>query len=758
MKKIALVFLIITLAASFAATEVVNNNLGRALTDIFPELSEGYIDLNNNEKLDRLDDMDELVPDSRVKDGIIQVQEILDFIGDNYPFFFLDDLIAVRDALDSTEGTIPELIALSYNRTIREIIRKKEELGTEGLYLSPSAKKEARERMSGLIADMVSAYKNETPEDERLFIKARDELFTMIEQGYPIVRNLPEEDMNLLVSALIQTTINERDSNEKRVKSAVKTLGKLGDPFAVPYILELMEMEEYELECIRALGEIANNEAEQTLIAVLANKESVNVREAALKALGRIGGEESLELLVSLLVDVKGNSPKEEAAIVHAVSGMAVAGNNDRRISGMLTDYLGSDDPEMRILAARGLSALSNQNNLNLLINALRNEKDEEVTIELIKSLSSTGAVQVVGVLINMLRDDTTGPKMVRVIIEELGKISEGIRAVSTIQNYLGSENEDLRTAARGAMLSLYNFNAKAVSSALSRAALTADDELYLAETASILAKLADPDTISGLMNLLKNPAGEVKKYATWALYRIGEVDNIRMINDLVGIATSETEPLDVRINAVRTLGLISEPNDDVMQTLSTTVKMRGAKYSMLRYFAIQALGRLRIKDREIAGTLSQIALRESNLLIKKEALSTVRKIGMNIDGLVGTLSSIFKRSNDLDVKVLVIEALGDMKVPETADLAAVLFEGEVDEAFKLRVAYALAACGTEKALNQLVTLAVDEDVSELATALLEDMPSRTMKPLVEKRLRTESNEDIVIILEDLKTNYESQY
>jgi HEAT repeat protein len=758
MRKTALIVSLLLFSAVFPAAEVVDNNLGRALTEIFPELSEGYIDLNNNGELDRLDDMDELVPDSRVKDGIIQVQEILDFIGENYPFFFIDDLVAVRDAMDSTEGTIPELIALSYNRTIREIIRKKEELGTEGLYLSPSARKEAGERMSGYIADMVSAYKNETAEDERRFIEARDKLFTMIEQGYPVVRDLPDEDMNVLVSSLIQTTINERENNENRVKSAVKTLGKLGDPFAVRYILDLMPEEEYKLECIRALGEIGNTEAEKTLIDVLAAESSVNVREVALKALGRIGGEESLDLLISLLVDAKGSSPREEEAILYALSGLAAAGNSDRRISGVLTDYIGSPDPEMRILAAKGLAALSNQNNINLLLTALRDEKDEDVTIELIKSASSTGAVQVVGVLINMLRDETMAPKRTEVIIEELGKISEGIRAVATIQNYLGSENAMLREAARNAMLSLYGFNAKAVSGALSRAALTADGELYLAETASILAKLADPDTVSGLMNLLKSPYGEVKKHATWALYRIGEVNNTRMIADLVGIATSEAEPLDVRINAVRTLGLVDDPGADVLQTLSTTVKMRGAKYSMLRYFAIQALGRVRRKDAEIVGTLAQISLREGNFLIKNEALRTIRKIGMNIEGLTGTLNSLVRRSGDNEVTALVIEAFGDMKIPETADLAAALLEGAVSPPVKQRLVYALASCGTEKAMNELINLAVDEDVAEFAVALLEDMPSRLMKPLVDKRLRTESDGEIIAVLEDLKANYASQY
>ena len=70
-----------------AAISVVDTDLGGEFERIFPELSEGYIDLNSNEKLDRLEDMDELVPESLIQDDILQVQEILDFIIEQYRFF-----------------------------------------------------------------------------------------------------------------------------------------------------------------------------------------------------------------------------------------------------------------------------------------------------------------------------------------------------------------------------------------------------------------------------------------------------------------------------------------------------------------------------------------------------------------------------------------------------------------------------------------------------------------------------------------------
>ncbi len=758
MKKLASALAILMFFGSFSFAEVVDNALARRFQEIFPELSQGYIDLNNNGKLDRLEDMDELVPDSRVKDEIIQVQEVLDFIRENYPFFMMDDLFAVRDALENAKGTIPELIGLSYKRTIDEVIRKKEELGIEGIYLSPSAKEKAYDRMAGLIATMVEAYKNETAEDERRFIEARDELFTMIEQGYPIIEDMPSEDENVLVSALIQTTINERGSNPERVKSAIKTLGKLRDPFAVPYILDLMKIEEYQVACIRALGEIGNQEAEEKLIGLLEEESNVRLREAALKSLGRIGGEESLDLLVTLLPEVKGASPKEEAAILHALSGMAVQGGSDRRISSVLTDYINSPDPEMRILAAKGLASLPNQNNINLLVTALQNEKDEEVKIELVRSMSKIGSAQIVNVLVRMLRDDGTSSKLKRVVLEELGTVAEGVRAVTTVQDFLGDSNPEVREAAKKCLLSLYDFNAKAVAGTVNRTALTASNRLLLTEAAAILAELADPDTLSGLMNLLSNPDGEVKRHATWAIYRIGVIENSRMIDNLLQMISSETEPLEVRINAVRAIGLAKSPTDAIVQTLLTTAKMRGEKYTVLRYFAIEAIGKLRIADRETIETMAKIALREDDKLLKKAVLRALRSAGTEVEGIADTLASIFRREDDPEILTLVIEALGDLKQENTPELAESFLEENRLPESKRRVMYALAACGTERAVNLIITHAADPDVSELAVELLQGMGSRTMKPLVEKRLRTESDPGVVTVLEDLQMVYETAY
>lgn len=769
MKKISIFTLIVILSAFGAGAlgaEVIDNSLGRALTGIFPELRQGYIDLNHNGSLDRLDDMDELVPDSRVKDGIIQVQEIMDFISENYPFFLMEELEAVQGALEDAEGTIPELIGLNYRRTIAELIEKKEELGIDGLYLSPSARRKAMAEMNALIGTMVGAYKNESSRDERTFNEARDKLFTMIEQGYPIPDDLVEEDKNMLVSALIQTALNERDVNQVRTKYAIKTLGKLKDPFAVDYILELMNTEAYRAECIRALGEIGNDEAEKKLMALLETAGDEEVRIALYRALGRIGGERSREILTSRIEAVgteDGPSEAETFAILQAVSKLAQGGNTDRSINTILTSYLSSADGEMRILAAKGLAAYPSQTNLNLLINALRNEKEEEVKIELVKAVNIAGNAQIITLYTSMLRDENISEPLERTLLEEIGKNPEGARAVTVIQSSLASRSDEIRKAAGDAFERLYEYNPKAVSGTLSRAVMTSDDEYLLAESSAVLAELADPTTAAALAGLLKSPYPEVKQNATWALYKMGNTGNTRMIEDLRRLITSETEPMGVRINSVRTLGRLGTVNEDIVQTLTTVVKMRGGKYSMLRYFAIEALGDLGSaslgdSEEDTAELLARIALGEKDTLIKAAALDAVREIGRSTEGVVSSLEGLFKRSDDKETRTLVLETLGDLGSSAAGELAETLGFPDLAPGQKQRIIYALAQSGSEKGYMRIIEYSLDGDVSELATAILRDTPKRILQPVVEKRIRTETDDEIVALLEDLRTGFETAF
>ena len=135
-------------------------------------------------------------------------------------------------------------------------------------------------------------------------------------------------------------------------------------------------------------------------------------------------------------------------------------------------------------------------------------------------------------------------------------------------------------------------------------------------EGTRILSRIADPDTVPTLVSLLSSPLSEVKKHASWAMYRIRPSGNPKAIEELKKLVSGETESLEVRINAVRSLGVIGAlnpnptPQTNVLPAILTALKMRDEKYTMLRFYAVRALGDARIGSSEVIDALVRAATR----------------------------------------------------------------------------------------------------------------------------------------------------
>src|SRR6056297_3997584 len=239
-----IVIAILCAVVSAWSISIVDTPLGNDFSEIFPELSEGYIDLNSNGSMDRLEDMDEKVSESLVQDGVLQVQEVLDFIIEQYRFFPVAKLEQIQSILAEAKGQIAEIIALSFKNRIAEVIVKKREFGSDDLYLTPSALRRAHQEMGGYISTMLHAYKKEEQEYVQQFSEARESLFSMIEAGYPLP-SMGAEDRDLLVSAMVHTILSESDRNPRRVKAAINTLGRLQAENALPYLKDLLDSSEY---------------------------------------------------------------------------------------------------------------------------------------------------------------------------------------------------------------------------------------------------------------------------------------------------------------------------------------------------------------------------------------------------------------------------------------------------------------------------------------------------------------------------------
>lgn len=751
----------VLIAPLYGAPRLVDNSLGERLGQVFPELRNGYIDLNQNGSLDQLEDMDEAVSESRLRDDILQVQEIFDFLIVNYRYLPLSKLNAVRDALDDPRGAIPEILTINYRTTISRLISEKEAMGDDGLYLSPSARREALARMEDLISRLGVAYQKEWQRAESDFVQARRELFDLLAKGYPIPEELLPEDYTIFESALINATMPGRSDDQETTRTAIYTLGKLKSGNSVPYLMQLLDSDEYAKDAIRALGAIGTGEAQSLLLAGLESGESDrSERLERIRALGKIGGRESAGTLLAMLNDEE-NPPDDETEleILNALATMASVGYLDREIAALLTEKLQHKDSSVRTICVRGLSYYTDQNSALQILNTLKNDRDEDVQLAAVRSLHRVEHPSTVPTIAGLLRAGNLSPQLEEAGIRAVGMHPDGLRGVANVLAFIGSSREELRTAAKDSLRILYDKNNQTVAAALARGAATAADDLTLKETTALMAELSDPTSLNTFASLLSSPNPEVRKNVTWGLYRIGVAGNLRVQIALQKLVTSETEPLSVRINAVRSLAAAGEdhPSMKLSQTFATTARMRGEKYTVLRLYSLRGLGALGDGSEEVISVLRRVALAEKDPILREEAVNALRRLGSVSPEAEKALFELAggDREDEIDVRLAALAALGDIQSDETGPAARRLLELDPGLPLKRLAVYALVQGNNEAAYEVLFDLLGDEDLVDFVLPFLEEGDPDILEPLIDRRLKRESDDDIRNLLEAVLTNFD---
>jgi HEAT repeat protein len=740
--------------------QVVNSPLTQGLTKIFPEIASGYIDLNGNGKLDQTADLNETIPESRIKDGQLQAQEILDFIVAQWRFIPLDKLKAVQAAVKSTPGAINELIAIDFSSSLDDAVRQREIMGDE-LYLTPSAYKEAMAKLDDIITAMATAYKKEGQQNEGDFVTNRDALFSMIERGYPLPQDIPSDAKATLTTAMIGTVLKEKVSNPGRTKTAIRTLGQLKSPEAASYLVELADGSDYAADALKALGDIGYKPALPVMTKQLRTSTDIAVRKVALQSIGKIGGSEGLDTILDLAKPANRDSlpPELLGAVVQALSGLAQKGNADPRIQSSLKDFAGSDDPAVRKAAVQGLGSFVTAASAEALLAILNNDKDPGVRAAAVGALNRQKNEAVMPAFMKVLKEKDLDPALEITLLTALGDNPTGITAVNPIVDDLADKNPDVRSAASAALRKLYPGNQAVVTASLTRSLLATQDESLLVAGTALLASLADPTSLPALLTLIQKPLPEVQRNVTWALYRIRSSTNPKAVEELQKLVTNENEPVAVRINAVRAVGAIGfdSPQLNIWQTLVTTAQMRGEKYAMLRYFAVRSLGQLPSPNPQVIAALARSAVRDPDLELRKEAVSALQNLAATNADAVDALAGAYAQSDDQELKVRILEAIADMGSGRATDLAPDMLGSSVPISLKRRVLYAVSKTPTEASALVMLDAAKDTKIQDFVEAMLEGFPSSIMTPLVARRLRSESNKDIVSVLDSLSTQFSEQ-
>ncbi|MBI9106391.1 MAG: HEAT repeat domain-containing protein [Spirochaetales bacterium] len=754
--KRTILFLIISLfIINPLFADIVSTPLGNQLRSIFPELKDGYIDLNKNGSLDRLDDMDERISDYLVQDDQLQVQETLEFIRNNYRYFPVRTLESVRDTLDSPEGTINELIGLNYSTAINQLIEKRIAMGDYGLYLPPSARKKAMDEMSSYLSSMDKAYKREGSGAENEFRAAKKSLYEMLEKGYPIPQPLSTKEKEILESTLINSLMREQ-GDQSAVNTALYSLGIMRSSRAITYILPLVTNEEYAVESIRSLGSIGNLEALDLLLLKLDENPKEQLKIEIIRALGSMGSKESLQPLFNILKEAE-LSPVILKSVLESLGKIAGSGTNDRRIAATLSEYLNSADPSLRIIAVNGLSSFNDQNTVGLLVGLLKKERSEEVLLTLVEKARYIDNPSIIPSIIVLLQSPQTSIELQTACLSTIGAHPEGAKGIYGVLAALSSNNKEIREASYEAAKNLYNTDSTALIGGLSRLTNTNTELLFQRQAARLFADLPDEASINSLLNMLSSTDPEVKRYATLALYRIKPPENVRITTALNKMVSNETEPLDVRINAVRALGAAGydHPAVNVELTLTTAAAMRDEKYAQLRFYAVRALGQMsRLSDDSVKKIIN-IAARERDSAIREEALQTILRIGIadtsKFSQMAGSLDSMDLRKNSA-LGLLICEILGELGSTDFISKGLELSDILTDISSKRRLAYAFYLSGTEEGYECMISQGKNSELTNFIISLAESTNKTILSRVIESMKRTETNEKVLALLDILET------
>jgi HEAT repeat protein len=752
-------FLAISAAASAQPKiQVVDSSLTKELVKIFPEAASGYIDFNGNGKPDSGGDLNETIPESRVKDGQLQAQEILDFVVANWRFSPAAKLRSAQAAVKSTSGAIDELIAIDFSSALDEAIRQREAMG-DLLYLTPSAYKEAMGRMGGYVSAMAEAYRKEGQKNDAAFLAARDGLFGMIEKGYPLPTDLPDDERATLSTAMVSIVVNSAKTNPARTRSAIQTLGRLKSAEAAPYLLDLASGGDYAADAIRALGDIGYKPAIPALSKLLKSGTSPELRKASLQAAGAIGGTEGLDAILDLVKPANRASLPADLleAAVQALAGIAQKGNPDPRIQAALKEFATAQSPALRKSASAGLGAFTGAASVESLLAVLGSDKDVAVRMSAVDPLNRQKNELVVPAFIKVLKERDLDPALEIAVLRALGDNPNGAAAVAPIVDDLADKDPGVRAAASTALRKLYPANQTLVVGSITRSLAASQDENFLVDGTALLAALADKTSVASLLALLGKPLPEVRRNAAWALYRIADPSNPKVVEELAKLITNENETIAVRVCATRAVGAIGLDNGqlNLWQTLVTTAQMRGEKYAMLRLFAVRSLGQLGAAKPQVVSALTRIASRDPDVELRKEAVTALKALPQAAEEISTALAASMGQAEDTELKVRIIEAIADLGSSAGPGIASDFLASPAPAALKRRVVCALSQDPSEASAAAILDAAKDPQLMDYAASVLEAYPRSLMASVVPRRLRTETDKNVISVLSSLQSQLE---
>jgi HEAT repeat protein len=275
-----------------------------------------------------------------------------------------------------------------------------------------------------------------------------------------------------------------------------------------------------------------------------------------------------------------------------------------------------------------------------------------------------------------------------------------------------------------------------------------------------ILSKLKDPLSTTTFLHLTKSEHTAVRENATWGIYGIGRIDNITLVVELVKITADESQPISVRTNAIRALGVIgySDARVNTVETLINIIKLQDEKYIVMKKFAIRSLGEIGQTNDKILNILAKTLLSSSNMAIKLETVSTLNKIGDDSDTVVRTLKKQFNRTDKSALHLEILRAMGDIGTVEGVDLARTYLEnGNRSNEDKIEILYILSKIGKTECINPILKIAMEPPLKTYSLTVLGDFDPDVIIPVLKDKRRSESDSKVLEIINSVLYRFEEE-
>jgi HEAT repeat protein len=270
---------------------------------------------------------------------------------------------------------------------------------------------------------------------------------------------------------LLTSQLTAEDLEVRR--SAVVALGRIGDPSAVPAVVNTLNDESLAIDAANALAQIGDPSAVDGLLNLLGNDDpsirqaavsalnslippsmsgriipllhdpDPNVRESAVKIAGYFGYPEAANALVELSRDsnervrcaaiehlpyvederafeVLVNAIKDETSNIRAAAARALGAMDAPEVVQPLIEGLSDEDVWVRYFSARALGRRRSPSAVEALGKVVENEKFNHVRIAALDSLGQIGGERIAGIVGGLIRDDD--PEVARAAQVALGK------------------------------------------------------------------------------------------------------------------------------------------------------------------------------------------------------------------------------------------------------------------------------------------------------------------------------------------------